>query len=61
MKFWFVEGKEGFEKEVTAKVGKHLLEIAHENEIELEGACDASLACSTCHVILDQEIYDKLP
>lgn len=25
------------------------------------GACERSLACSTCHVILDPEIYDKLP
>ena len=25
------------------------------------GACDGSLACSTCHVILSQEVYDSLP
>jgi ferredoxin len=25
------------------------------------GACERSIACSTCHVILDPEIYDKLP
>lgn len=25
------------------------------------GACEKSLACSTCHVILDPEIYDNLP
>ncbi|EFN51934.1 hypothetical protein CHLNCDRAFT_49152 [Chlorella variabilis] len=43
-------------------MGKSLLEAAHENEIELEGACEGSLACSTCHVIVeDQEYYDKLP
>ena len=27
----------------------------------LAGACDGSLACSTCHVILEQEQYDALP
>jgi len=27
----------------------------------LEGACEASLACSTCHVILSEEMYKKLP
>ena len=28
--------------------------------MELEGACEASLACSTCHVILPQDIYNEL-
>ncbi|KIH59659.1 2Fe-2S iron-sulfur cluster binding domain protein [Ancylostoma duodenale] len=28
--------------------------------IELEGACEASCACSTCHVYVDQAYYDKL-
>jgi ferredoxin len=55
----FVE--HGQDVEVTAEPGKSLLEVAHENEIELEGACDGSLACSTCHVILEQEVFDKLP
>ena len=27
----------------------------------LVGACDGSLACSTCHVILEQSHYDALP
>ena len=26
----------------------------------MEGACESSLACSTCHVILDEELYDSL-
>lgn len=46
---------------VYANEGETLLDLAHENDIELEGACEGSLACSTCHVILDQESYDKLP
>eukprot|EP01130_Rhizamoeba_saxonica_P008788 TRINITY_DN355_c0_g1_i1.p1 TRINITY_DN355_c0_g1~~TRINITY_DN355_c0_g1_i1.p1 ORF type:complete len:177 (-),score=24.60 TRINITY_DN355_c0_g1_i1:94-624(-) len=53
--------KDGSKKTVQAKEGDHLLEIAHKNDIELEGACEASLACSTCHVIVTQdEYYDKL-
>jgi len=56
--FVFVEL--GEEVPVTAEVGKSLLEVAHENEVELEGACDGSLACSTCHVILEQKIFDSL-
>lgn len=27
----------------------------------LAGACEASLACSTCHVYVDEKYYDKLP
>ena len=39
-----------------------MLEVAHRNDIELEGACEGSLACSTCHVVIrDQSVYDKLP
>lgn len=37
-----------------------MLDVAHNNGIELEGACESSLACSTCHVILQQEVYDSL-
>ena len=46
--------------EVEALVGLSILEVAHENEIDLEGACEGSLACATCHVILEEEIYNKL-
>lgn len=45
---------------VQAKNGQNLLELAHENSIELEGACEASLACSTCHLIVDNSFYPKL-
>jgi ferredoxin len=51
----------GEEKEVQAEVGKHLLDIAHDNNIELEGACGGELACATCHLIFEQEMYDTLP
>ena len=34
--------------------------MAHNNGIDLEGACEQSLACSTCHCILDPEVYDEL-
>lgn len=45
---------------VDAPVGLSVLEIAHENDIDLEGACEGSLACSTCHVIVESEWYDLL-
>ncbi|TPX44701.1 hypothetical protein SeMB42_g02351 [Synchytrium endobioticum] len=45
---------------VYAKPGTNLLDLAHANDIDLEGACECSLACSTCHVIVDEDYYNKL-
>ena len=56
----FVQADES-EKVVQAPIGKHLLEVAHDNDVELEGACGGELACSTCHLIFEQKIYDQLP
>ncbi|KAH9626756.1 hypothetical protein KSS87_022070 [Heliosperma pusillum] len=50
--------------EVNAKVpiGTNMLEAAHLYDIELEGACEGSCACSTCHIIVtDMSYYNKLP
>lgn len=52
--------RDGQAVEVDAPLGLSVLEIAHRNKIDLEGACEGSLACSTCHVIVDQEWYDLL-
>jgi ferredoxin len=38
---FFFKDKEGVLKKVNAKEGQTILEIAHENNIEIEGACDA--------------------
>uniref|UniRef100_A0A7S0LJQ5 2Fe-2S ferredoxin-type domain-containing protein n=1 Tax=Coccolithus braarudii TaxID=221442 RepID=A0A7S0LJQ5_9EUKA len=59
VEFIFVE--DGEDIAVSAPEGKTLLEVAHANDVDLEGACDGSLACSTCHVILEQHVFDKLP
>jgi len=59
-KMVFVQ-KDGTRKEVEAPIGLSVLEIAHRNKIDLEGACEGSLACSTCHVVIDAEWYDLLP
>lgn len=58
-KMTFID-QEGNRKEVDAPNGLSVLEIAHRNDIDLEGACEGSLACSTCHVIVDGEWYGKL-
>ncbi len=53
--------KDGKVIAVEATIGLSVLEIAHKNDISLEGACGGSLACSTCHVIVDKEFFDMLP
>lgn len=54
--------KDGSRFTTKEKIGMHLLDVAHKNNIDLEGACEGSLACSTCHVIVtDPGVYDKLP
>ncbi|KAF2220641.1 2Fe-2S ferredoxin-type domain-containing protein [Elsinoe ampelina] len=41
--------------------GANLLDIAQANDLEMEGACGGSCACSTCHVIVeDGDMYDKM-
>jgi ferredoxin, 2Fe-2S len=58
-KLIFIE-RDGGRREVDAPLGLSVLEIAHKNGIDIEGACEGSLACSTCHVIVDPEWYDLL-
>ena len=47
--------------EVDAPHGVSVMEIAHMHNVDLEGACEGSLACSTCHVIVENEFYDMIP
>lgn len=50
----------GTAKTVEAPNGLSVLEIAHRNDIDLEGACEGSLACSTCHCIVAQGDFERL-
>ena len=52
--------KVGVGKRVSGPTGQNLVRLAHANAVELEGACECSLACSTCHVILEPHVYDAL-
>lgn len=51
----------GTRRSVTAEDGESLLEVAHKHDVDLEGACGGALACATCHVIIGDRWYDKLP
>jgi 2Fe-2S ferredoxin len=58
VKVIFVE--KGEKKEFNVPVGTSVLQAARDNDINLEGACEGSLACSTCHVIVEKSFYDML-
>ncbi|XP_057319166.1 adrenodoxin-like protein 1, mitochondrial [Microplitis mediator] len=53
--------KDEKEIKIKGKVGDNVLYLAHRYNIEIEGACEASLACSTCHVYVDHNYLDKIP
>jgi 2Fe-2S ferredoxin len=58
-KMTFIE-RDGTHREVDAPLGLSVLEIAHRHGVDIEGACEGSLACSTCHVIVDQTYFELL-
>jgi ferredoxin, 2Fe-2S len=58
-KMTFIE-RDGTRREVEAPLGLSVLEVAHKHGVDIEGACEGSLACSTCHVIVDPDWFGKL-
>ena len=52
---------DGTEREVSAAEGAILLEVAQGDGQPLEGTCEGQMACSTCHVIVAAEDFDRLP
>ena len=51
---------DGTRRQFEATVGHSLLQVGQENGIDLEGACEECMACSTCHVIVDEEWFGRL-
>lgn len=49
--------------DAKAKIGTNMLDVVIDNKLDFDGfgACEGTLACSTCHVILDSENYKTLP
>ncbi len=45
---------------VEAENGVSLLEAAHLGGIPVEGACGGSMACATCHMIVENVWFDRL-
>lgn len=59
LKITFVT-KNGEQLEYEVAEGANMLDIAQANNLDMEGACGGSCACSTCHVIVDPEFYDRM-
>ena len=52
----FVNSK-GTEKSVEAENGLSVMEIARDNDLDIEGTCGGSISCCTCHVIIDKDWF----
>ena len=57
----FLRADGTLDKEVSAAAGQRLLDVAWAAREPLEGACEGVMACSTCHVIVDKDDFERLP
>lgn len=57
----FLRPDGNLDREVDAAPGTRLLDVAQKNGQPLEGTCEGAMACSTCHVILAREDFERLP
>jgi len=51
---------DGSERCCEAESGLSLLDVARIERIDIEGACGGSMACATCHVIVDEAQFERL-
>ena len=54
-------GADGTMRAAQAAAGDRLLEVAQNADQPLEGTCEGQMACSTCHVIVAADWFDRLP
>lgn len=59
--FYFYEELSKQKIKVEGREGESVLDVALRHDIDIEGACGGELACSTCHVIVEPELYKTLP
>jgi len=57
----FLKADGSFDREVEAPAGSRLLDVAQAAGQPLEGSCEGAMACSTCHVIVAAEDFERLP
>lgn len=62
VKITFIYDHSKEEVVIDAICGMSVLEVAKQNNVNIEGACNGGLACSTCHVYIeDKKRFDSLP
>lgn len=54
-------GTDGRVADLTGAAGETLLRVGQAAGQPLEGTCEGQMACSTCHVIVDPQDFDRLP
>jgi len=54
------ETAQGETVSAEAEPGDNLLRVAQAAGLPLEGTCEGQMACSTCHVIVAPEWFDRL-
>ena len=52
---------EGDRVDAEGEPGDSLLRVAQAAGMPLEGTCEGQMACSTCHVVVAPEWFDRLP
>jgi ferredoxin len=52
---------DGRKVEAEGQPGDRLLELGQGIGMPLEGTCEGQMACSTCHVIVAADWFDRLP
>lgn len=61
MRVTFIHADGKGRTEAEAVPGDILLDVAQAHLMPLEGTCEGQMACSTCHVIVVREDFDRLP
>ena len=51
---------DGKEHEIEVEEGTTLMEVGRDNNLGIEGTCGGSLSCATCHIIVNEEWYEKV-
>lgn len=59
LKVTFIDPR-GNAVDCEAEVGDNLLKVGQAAGLPLEGTCEGQMACSTCHVVVAAEWFDKL-
>ena len=61
MRVTFIHADGKGRTDAEANPGDILLDVAQAHLMPLEGTCEGQMACSTCHVIVAKDDFERLP